>query len=540
MRQSVLTFADLLVRSPLVRWTWRSMADQNFSRTLAEYRPTDSETVREMMAGRYLLASKLIDTEGLSPFSIEVLNDEWRQELNGFSWLRHFREAPTEAERFFARTLVLDWIGRNARFNAETWAPAVTSIRLMNWLRHMPLLIEGASPEHQRTIRRSLGTQLQSLKQRTGLSKEPLDTIFSAIAILGAALCDDSATKIVGPRLSRLKQLLDEQIDGDGLHKSRNAQIQFALLSELVSIRQALGQRQRGLVNAVSATIARMHEALARMTLGTGEPAYFNGCGQLPIELLVVLQSQNPKPPQKSGAMSGYGILTDGAAVVIGDSGILPQPPFGKQAHAGALSFEFSHGSELVVGNCGPAPADLGGDKQLFRQGSAHSAPTIDGMSAARTVTRGPLAGSFVSFAGTPLVEVNASEPAMEMITPAYTEKYGIKLRRTITLLSEGATLVGQDQMIAEGRGMKPGKLMLRFHLAPGAEVERARDEDIYHITLNSGSQWTFLWEGGTAQIDESVRQSAYFGFFRTKQIVVEADVAPDKEISWIFTRQNG
>lgn len=538
MQQAVLSFADFVVRSPLVRWTWSGLAEPNFTQTLTELRPTDIETVHEMIAGRYLLASKLVDAQGMSPFGIEEVDENWWRELNGFSWLRHFRDINVDAQRHFALTLTLDWIGRNAHFEPRNWAPALTSVRVLNWLRHLPLLTESATPEQAKVISRSLGAQLQSLKLRGGLAADPIDAIFTAIALLGAALCDDSPSKVVGARMRRLKTLLETQIDADGLHKSRNAAVQFELLTELVSVRQALGQRQRGLVSAIGDIIDGMHRALDSMTLGSGEPAYFNGCGQLPIDLMIAVQAQSTARRTGSGLMSGYGIVMEGPATIVADSGIVPPPQYGRDAHAGGLSFEFSYGSDLIVGNCGPAPADLKSDSILFRQGAAHSGPTINGLSAARIITRGPYSGRLHSFAAQPQIGVNVEESVIELSTNAYAEKFGVKLERSLTLISNGDTLVGQDRMIAGRRGMGAGKLALRFHGAPGAEIVRQRDEDIIHIQLKSGARWTFLWEGGVATIDESVRQSAYFGFFRTQQILLEADLVANGEISWIFTKK--
>jgi uncharacterized heparinase superfamily protein len=37
-------------------------------------------------------------------------------------------------------------------------------------------------------------------------------------------------------------------------------------------------------------------------------------------------------------------------------------------------------------------------------------------------------------------------------------------------------------------------------------------------------------------RVEDSVRQSAYFGFHRTRQIVLDALVADVTEVSWIFT----
>ena len=67
-----------------------------------------------------------------------------------------------------------------------------------------------------------------------------------------------------------------------------------------------------------------------------------------------------------------------------------PTSPFGRRATSSAMAFEFSHGTELIVGNCGPAPAELFDSKPLFRGGTAHTGPTINACSADES-PRGPL-----------------------------------------------------------------------------------------------------------------------------------------------------
>ena len=537
-QQSVKRLADMTVRSPLVSWSWSALGDQNFTSTLVEFRPSDVETVREMMAGRYLFASKLLDSQGVSPFAVRPVNHAWWRELHSFSWLRHFRDLQSTADKRFARTLVLDWIGRNTNFKRPCWAPALTAVRVLNWLRHMPVLTGDASEEQSKTILRSVGTQLQSLKVRGLLASDPLDALFSAIALLGAVLCEQAPDRQVAARMGRLKKLLDAQIDEDGLHRSRNAAVQFEVLTELVSVKQALGQRHRGLAVAISDTIERMHAALDAMMMGTGEPAYFNGCGQLPVDLIVALQSQYNGPSAETGIKSGYGILRSGAARLIVDSGLVPPLSFARETHASGLGFEFSHGTDLVVCNCGPAPADLVDSRRLFRLGAAHSAPTIGGRSTARFMMRGPYKNSLFTNVERPHMFLDTEDCAVEVTNFAYAENYGVNLRRNLTLISDGNTLVGQDTLLP-ARQARSGPLTIRFHLAPGADAVRQGTDDIINVRLKSGADWTFLWEGGIAEIEESVRQSAYFGFFRTQQIVIETEVRPNLEISWIFARQS-
>ena len=70
-------------------------------------------------------------------------------------------------------------------------------------------------------------------------------------------------------------------------------------------------------------------------------------------------------------------------------------------------------------------------------------------------------------------------------------------------------------------------------------DVRPADDADldaVLRLRLASGAIWTFLWEGAAMRIEDSVRQSSYFGFHRIKQIVLEAPLGGDQEIAWIFT----
>src|SRR6218665_1687363 len=163
LRRAALGVADTMVTLPVLRWTWRGLADDAFAGELPEFRPADREAVRDMMAGRYLLASKLVETGGASPFGLDVDHQDWWLNLHSFSWLRHFRDVRDNGERRFARTLVLDWIGREGQFERDTWAPALTAQRVLNWLRHLPLLLESATPEQARTIPPPLRAHIPNL-----------------------------------------------------------------------------------------------------------------------------------------------------------------------------------------------------------------------------------------------------------------------------------------------------------------------------------------------------------------------------------------
>src|SRR5690606_26565058 len=125
---------------------------------------------------------------------------------------------------------VLDWISREGQFDRDSWAVGLTAQRVLNWLRHLALLLEDATAEQTRTIQRVLGTQVQSLKFRAPLARDPADALLAAIALVGAAFCDQSESVDLGSRVEALNATLASQLDPSGLHLSRNPKLHLQLL----------------------------------------------------------------------------------------------------------------------------------------------------------------------------------------------------------------------------------------------------------------------------------------------------------------------
>jgi uncharacterized heparinase superfamily protein len=536
-RRSAKRFADFAVSNPLVRWSWTGPSSEDYSSALGEFRPTDRESVLEMMEGRYLLANKLVDTNGVSPFAVEMVHDDWLDDLQTFAWLRHFRDARSDAERAFARGLTLDWISRDGHFDRTLWGLSLVSRRVLNWLRHFNILLDGASPADAATITRSLGTQIQALKMRAHFANDPVDTLMAALALLGVALCDQDKDSEIASRLARVHQLLDQQIDEDGLHRTRSAKIQVMLMAELTTLRQALQRLSDNYRNELADLLDQMHVGLDAISLGTGEAAYFNGTGQMPHDIIVAVQAQNPARLRSSGVAGGYGKLVSGKAIVVADSGLVPEPEYARHMHAGALAFEFSHGRDLIVCNCGPAADDQEQSALLFRQGIAHSAPTINALSAALIPSRGALRNRLVQIGTDPEIAVDEADNSLLLRTHGYDARFGVTLERRLTLLADGSSLVGQERML-RSKGRMSGACAIRFHLAHQTTVSQAGD--MLKLKLASGTVWNFLWEGADMRVEDSVRQSAYFGFHRTRQIVLDAVVGDVHEVSWIFTLDDG
>lgn len=539
LSRAALELADRAVTNPLFSWTWSGASDLGFSARLDDFRPTDSQTVIEMMDGKYLLAGRLVDTGGVSPFALDAESAHWLSDLHSFGWLRHFNTLRDKGQRRFARTLVLDWIGRYGDFDRDTWDVFVTGRRVLNWLKVYGLLTEDATPDEVRRIARSLASQIQALRVRVPLTVDPVARLMAEIALVGAALSMQEEARDLTGLAQQLDARVAQQFDADGMHLSRSPLVQIQVLSELIPVNQLLGIRRPDLAGTLARRIEAMHRAFECLVLGTREPVYMNGCGQMPVDLVLAIAAQSGARAVRSGLSGGYGVLIEGEGKLVADSGTVPPLEFAAHAHAGALSFEFSCGGTLIAGSCGPAPSQLPESRNLFRHSSAHSAPTIDDLSSAEIGGQGLLRDRIWPRGSAPELVLIAEENALEMRSPAYRQRYGLDIVRRLTLMGGGHTLVGQDRFVASARQQtRQGEFSIRFHLAPGVALQRMPGEEIIRMIHRNGESWSFLWEGAQADIEDSVRHSAHFGLVRTQQIVLTGAARPDIEIAWVFTRQ--
>ncbi len=109
-----------------------------------DLRTADPTTAGDFYAGYYAFAGRTVRTHGESPFDVAAPTEAWAEALHGFGWLRHMRAADTAIARANARSLVEEFIARRHDRGDIARRPAVAARRLISFLSHSPLLLEGA------------------------------------------------------------------------------------------------------------------------------------------------------------------------------------------------------------------------------------------------------------------------------------------------------------------------------------------------------------------------------------------------------------
>lgn len=517
-----------------------------------DIRTADPTIASDIYGGYFALGGKAVQLRGQSPFEIEPPSPGWSRNLMGFGWLRHLRAADSPLTRANAKALVGDWLAFAQRgfapgAGAAALEPRVAARRILSFLSHSPIILDDATLAFYRQFLSRIAKDAARLQAALSETLEGDARILAALALAEVSLCVEGFERTQRRAGRQLNEELKRQILPDGGHVSRNPRLLAELLVDLLPLRQAYAARNAAPPPELPRAVAAMMPMLRMLRHGNGEIALFNGMGATAPDLLAtVLAYEDGRAVTPMDApQSGYHRRQAGDALLIVDAGRPPQGAFSEEAHAGALSFEFSSLLNRIVVNCG-APAQEGTPlRQVARSTAAHSTLVIGEESSARFMpaARGGAQWQRRLLSGPALVAPAPDHDGRGKTILAdhdgYARRFGYRHRRLLALDAEGALLQGVDQLVSAGRKPRHPALdyALRFHLHPSVIATLSEDQSGVQLDLPGDESWYFSAAGFAPALEESIYLGAPHGSQRSQQIVLRANTADGAEISWSFQR---
>jgi uncharacterized heparinase superfamily protein len=513
-----------------------------------DLRTADPSFWREIEHGQFGLAGSIAFLKGRSPFDIEPPTPGWERELHGFGWLRNLAAAGEDGSRKTARRLAAEW---SARFGVGTGIvaePAVAARRLISWLSHASLLLDGANAASYATITASLSRQVAVLSESWREAAEGYPRLLSLIALALANLSIAGRERHLKDIESALSYELSRQILPDGGHVSRNPAILVELMLDLLPLAQCFRARNRKHPPRLIEAIAGMFPMLRFLRLGDGMLARFNGMG-IPAAagLGTVLGYDDAIAPAIVAARSsGYARLERDGVILLADVGPAPPLPAAGEAQAGCLSFEMSSGSRLLFVN-GGMPALAGASWNLAARATAnHNTLCFADKSSAELVSHNRLE---TLLGAQPIrlpehVSWQISETGDGVMLDAshdgYLRRFGIMHARRLFLSADGRRLDGRDRI--DGPHQKPrlkgeAVFSIHFHLHPDVGCRLHKDMGAAELELANGQRWLFR----AGRVPLAVEESTFFanstGPRPSLQIVLRAVTLGESVVDWSVTR---
>lgn len=529
---------------PLLRWVYASGVDQLLI-VPQDLRTADPSFWQELRHGQIGLAGSIAHLGDNSPFDVRPPTLAWAKALHGFGWLRHLDAAEHVEARDLARELAVEWSLRDLGARGVAAQPMVAARRLISWVSHATLLLDGADQRAYDIISDSLDLQLRRLSATWRDAPPGYPRLLALIALTLADLCVAGHDRHLTGIERTFSAELEAEILSDGGHISRNPYVPIEVLLDLLPLRQCFAARGRPPPTALDDAIRRMLPMIRFMRLGDGMPARFNGMGVASPAAQATVLAYDDKPGDQlvHADASGYARLARGSTQIVVDIGVPPPLEHAAEAHAGCLSFEMSVATVLLFVNGGaPGPADADW-RPASRATASHNTLSLAEQSSARLVHHAGLE-DLIGAAPIRLPSVVDSEQVRDAAGASlsarhdgYLKRYGLIHERRLQLSDDGLLLTGIDRLQGPGRAVRLAHdlpFAIHFHLHPDLACRHGEIPGSVVLTLpHSGGIWTFRADGATLAIEESIHFADSAGPRRAMQIVLRGLTAGDSEVRW-------
>lgn len=523
-----------------------SLSSGSFRVTRVIVAPTDLRAVdpfvaEEILSGRFPLAGRVLDTDGQSPFTLELPSLQFARRLHGFGWLRHMRANKSTDTCAHARAIVDQWISMHGgRAAGVAWEPDVVSRRIISWLSHSPVVLQDAEAGFYRRFTASLSQQVRYLQRRVGSLPEGLPRLKARIAIAMASIAAEARPAAVRRAGRLLDRELERQVLPDGSHYSRNPQASVDLLFDLLPLRQSYINLGHDVPPKLIPVIDRIYPAVRFFRHSSGDLALFNGASSsLATDLMSVLRyDETAGQPFKALPHGGYHRLAGGETIILVDAGTPLSARLSATAHAGCLSFELSSGRNRFIINSG-SPRFAGERlRQLARTTAAHSTLCIGDVSSARIARGSHLGPIMLSGPSRITVDRQTGPDGSDRLSArhdGYVERFGVVHEREIRINEQGTKIAGRDRLLLPDglptANLPDAEVVARFHIHPSITLERSDDRKV-RLVAPDGESWTFSIPVGHLAITEDVFFADVSGIRQSQQLEILFEGA---EIRWFL-----
>ncbi len=507
--------------------------------------PADRKQGLAMLSGEFRFAGENIREP--RPFSRPTgASPAWREALNRFDWLNDLRAAGAPGAQAAAVELTRRWIAENPRYDEAVWRSDVLGARLRNLLLNGPYLLTGAEPGFSALLMGSLYRQAAHLGRALGDGLYGASLLKAAIALMLAGLMLPKGERLLVQARGIFQREVTRQLLADGGHIERSPQAMLEILVHLVDLREVFSAARRPHPDNLQLVIENLGSALLMLTHNDGHLGAFNDTAELDPRLIEAglrraggrLRVLNQLP------LTGFQRMDAGKSVAIVDCGAPPRHGLDGHAHAGTLSFEFSHDEERFIVNCGAHPWSKEW-QQVQRTTAAHSTMIVDNVNSSMLLPPRKAIGGSVRMDGIALKpdivtarrEETNGQIWLDLSHNGYDEGFGLIHRRRLYLSANGEDFMGEDQLIGKGGN----SYVLRFHLHPDVQASITQNGQAAILKLQKGSYWRMRVQGGEVALAESAAIGAGGRVRRTQQLVIMGVIESDQtEVKWLLQREGG
>ncbi len=497
---------------------------------------------RQIVGGNFLFAGFLVEARGSSIWELPMPDAAFEEALHGFTWLDDLGAVGDVHANKRAQEWTHEWVASFGKGVGPGWTPDLTGRRLIRWINHAILLLNGQPKEVSEAYFRSLATQTIFLSRRWKAASPGLPRFEALTGLIYAGLALDGMDGHVARATQAMTAECGREIDPSGALVTRNPEELLEVFTLLTWAAAALQDAGRMPGEQHLAAIKAVAPVLRALRHSDGGLARFHGGGRgLEGRLDRALASAGVKPAPMTELAMGFSRVSHGRTSLIVDAAAPPVGPASANAHASTSSFEVTSGRRPLVVNCGSGATFGKSWRRAGRATPSHSTLGLDGFSSSRVATKNGVETGAELLKDTP-TDVRFERSDVDGGTRVvvghngYDASHGLTHVRTVHLGYDGRSLRGEDALVAldkparrrfdmalDRSKLRGVEFSVRFHLHPDVDVTLDMNGTAVSMALKSGEIWIFRPQGEAQMTLES---SVYLEKTRlspraTKQIVL-------------------
>jgi uncharacterized heparinase superfamily protein len=514
---------------------------------------------RQLIQGNFLFSGFLVEGPGVNIWDLTMPDPSFQEALHGFSWLDDLAAVGDREARMRAQDWVFGWITRFGTGKGAGWTPDLTGCRLIRWINHAILILNGRSSTDSDHFFRALGQQTIFLSNRWKSTAPGLPRFEALTGLIYAGLALTGMEHHADPAIKALARECVKRINPEGAIATRNPQELLEVLTLLNWACEALDVAGRSPPGEVLDAISRIAPTLRALRHSDGGLARFHGGGRgLEGRLDAALSATGIRGLRREPMAMGFSRMQGGRSSLIIDTAPPPQGLASANGHASTLAFELTSGRRPLIVNCGSG-THFGRDwARAGRATASHSTLSIYGYSSSRLGPERLFGRAPRAFLDKVPHNVWArgddrSDTGMLFGHDGYVETHGMTHIRELDLSADGRELIGHDTLgamtpndiarfdqIFEREGLRGIPFDIRFHLHPDCDATLDMGGHAVSVALRSGEIWVFRHDG-VAEL--TLEPSVYLerGRIRPRpslQIVLSARVLDRAcQIGWTFSQ---
>lgn len=413
--------------------------------------------------------------------------------------LRNLRDVGTEAARQMAVRLIESWLLHYDTWSEAEWAPHVLGERIAGWIGFYEFYAPSTLSDFTENVTASLFRQWKHLVRTLPPSLVGAAGLQAIRGLVYGGLNFPEGDKALGLACDLLRRQLTSEILPDGGHISRNPSIQLHMLRHLIDLRAVFTVAGLEVPDILNSSITAMVPVLKFYRHGDGELALFHGSNEETSLLVesVITQAETRGRALRRLPETGYERITASRSLLIADVTRPAASGYDKTAHAGLMSFEFGHGRERLIVNCGAVDASPEWRMALAAT-AAHSTLTIEDTNSCQVIDTGGLNA-------VPKVDAHRYEQNgmqfIEMAHEGYQNRFGISHQRTLGLSNDGEILYGRDVLT----GSSGRHYALRWHLHPDVHASLTQGGQTALLRTSSGGGWRLRIDSGDLSLEPGI-----------------------------------